>query len=185
MYIKTSSTNKIVNINKIIAVPIWLGIYFGLTFLYVNLNGCLFVSPDFIAGVHEPLVVVVLPDVHAEVAPLLGLVRAVGALVGWGLAAALDVLVPAQGRLPAVLLTAVPALELAARVVRVVAVSLPVVRLGLVFGIEHVVPRYAHRVALVRVGVVEGVGLLREHNIVRVVVLPVRLVLVLFRVLEV
>lgn len=153
-------------------------------FLFVNLDRCLFVSPDFVAGVHEPLVVVVLPDVHAEVAPLLGLVRAVGALVGWGLAAALDVLVPAQGRLPAVLLAAVPALELTARVVRVVAVSLAVVRFGIVFGIEHVTPRQAGA-ALVRVGVVERVGLLREHDIVGIVVLPVGLVVVLLGVLVV
>lgn len=38
VYIKMSSTKKSVNINKIIAVPIWLGIYFGLTiFMYISL----------------------------------------------------------------------------------------------------------------------------------------------------
>lgn len=50
-----------------------------------------------------------LADVHPEVAPLLGLVGAVGARVARLLAAALDVLVAAQRRLPAVLLAAVPA----------------------------------------------------------------------------
>lgn len=115
----------------------------------------------------------VLPDVDAEVAPLLGLVRAVGALVGWRLAAALHVLVPAQGGLPAVLLAAVAALELPARVVRVVPVALVEVRLGVVEGVAGA----DGGVGLVRV--VEGVGLLGQHDVVGVVVLAVGLGLLL------
>ena len=41
VYIKMSSTKNNVNINKIIAVPIWLGIYFGLKiFKYISLLKC-------------------------------------------------------------------------------------------------------------------------------------------------
>lgn len=60
------------------------------------------------------LVAVVLADVDAEVAALLGFVVAVGALMARLLAAALDVLVATQGRLPAIALAAVTALVLAA-----------------------------------------------------------------------
>lgn len=99
----------------------------------------------------------VLADVHAEVAALLGLVRAVGALVRRRLAAALHVLVPSQRRLPAVLLAAVPALKLPAGVVARAAAVAPL--------------RVAR--ALVRLGAeaVQRVRLFGQHDVVRVVVL--------------
>lgn len=81
------------------------------------LGGRLLVAAHLVAGVYVPLGVVVLADVHAQVAALLGAVGAVGALVAGRLAAALHVLVAAQRGLPAVALAAVAALELAAGVV--------------------------------------------------------------------
>lgn len=60
------------------------------------------------------LVVVVLADVDAQVAALLGFVVAVGALMARFLPAALDVLVTTQCRLPAVALSAMTALVLPA-----------------------------------------------------------------------
>lgn len=91
----------------------------------------------------------VLSDVYAEVAPLLGLVGAIRALVGWGLAAALYVLVSAQGGLPAVLLAAVATLELSARVVRARAVAASVSAALLL--IERVVAIGAGREAAVAI----------------------------------
>lgn len=98
--------------------------------------------------------------------------------MGWGLAAALHVLVAAQGRLPAVPLSAVPALELATSVIRAVAVSLGVVRLYVGLGVEAVV-----RVDVDRVDaetVVEVVVLLRQDYVVGVVVLGVGLRVLVF-----
>lgn len=89
--------------------------------------------------------------------------------MGWGLAAALHVLVAAQGRLPAVPLSAVPTLELATSIVRTV------VRLYVVFGVEAIVGVDVHAEVVVRV-----IVLLREHYIVGVVVLGVRLSVLLF-----
>lgn len=47
---------------------------------------------------------VMLAHMHAKIAALLGLVRAVGTLMRWFLAAALDILVTTQCRLPAIFL---------------------------------------------------------------------------------
>lgn len=91
--------------------------------------------------------------------------------MGWGLAPALHVLVAAQGRLPAVSLAAVPALELATSIVRAVSVSLGVVRLYVGFGVEAVVRVHVNRIDTE--AVVNVVVLLREHYIVRVIVLGV------------
>lgn len=66
-----SLTKNNVNINKIIAVPIWLGIYFGLIFFLIKfilvkeLYRGLFVSSNFVASVYIPLVVMMFPNVYA------------------------------------------------------------------------------------------------------------------------
>lgn len=96
--------------------------------------------------------------------------------MGWCLAAALHVLVAPQGGLPAVLLAAVLALELAAGVVRAVAVALPVLQVGLAVARVVSEGRVAGEAAA---AVVEGVGLLGQHDVVGVVVLRVRLRVVL------
>lgn len=108
----------------------------------------------------------VLANVDAEVAALLGLVRAVGALVRGRLAAALHVLVPAQGRLPAVLLTAVSALELAAGILRAA------VEPALSVAVEGIagVPAAGRE----RPGIVHVVGVVGQHDVVGVVVLGLR-----------
>lgn len=139
-----------------------------------SLYGGLLVAAHLAAGVDIPLVVVVLAYVNAQIASLLGPVRAVGALVRGRFPSALDVLVPAQRRLPSVLFTAVPALELAARVVRTVPVATRVLRL--VFAVQDAAGEPAAAAA-----VVEGVRLLGQDDVVRVVVLAVALRLLLLQ----
>lgn len=98
--------------------------------------------------------------------------------MGWGLAPALHVLVAAQGGLPAVSLSAVPALELATSIVRTVSVSFGVVLFNVGFGVEAIV-----RVHVARVNaeaVVHIVAFLRQHYVVGVIVLGVGLGVLLF-----
>lgn len=136
-----------------------------------RLGGRLLVAAHLAAGVDVPLGVVVLADVHAEVAALLGAVGAVGALVAGRLAAALHVLVAAQRGLPAVALAAVAALELAAGVV--------VAAAQLVAGVQQLVGQHdvvrvvglAVRRAVVRlhaVVVLQEGGLLQQVRLERV-----------------
>lgn len=161
MYIKNSH-NKI-NIN-IIAAPTRRAsaVYFGLVgrvgVRAVPSDGGLLVAAHLAGGVDVPLGVVVLADVHAQVAALLGAVGAVGTLVGGRLAAALHVFVPPQRGLPTVSLAAVPTLELATGVVVVAARLLVVLGPG---------PR-ERRVRLVG-----------QHDVVGVVRLALRLRLLL------
>lgn len=98
--------------------------------------------------------------------------------MGRGLAPALHVLVAAQGRLPAVSLAAVPALELATGIVRTVSVSLGVMRFYIGFGVKSIVG--VHVDGVHTEAVVNVVVFLRKYYIIGVVVLGVGLGVLLF-----
>lgn len=139
-------------------------------------DGRLLVAAHLGVGVDVPLVVVVLADVHAQVAALLGAVGAVGALVRGRLAAALHVLVAPQRGLPAVALAAVLALEVARRVLARLALGRPALLSPLppVAPVPRLVRERARVGREAAVRVVERVGVLGQHDVVRVVVLRVR-----------